>query len=254
VTAVASDGPAISSPSPMLSTELAIGGMTCASCVVRVEKKLNRLDGVTASVSLATETARVTFPAAVTVDQLISVVEGAGYTAVRPAPNPHEPASQARPADKTSDTASLRRRLLVSLALAVPVVVLAMVPAAQFHGWQWASLALATPVAVSGAWPFHHAALINARHAAATMDTLISVGVSAAYLWSLYALTLGTAGADAHMNFAWLAATSRPGPSAVPARRCARCSSSEPGTWRCCARPAKRSGFPSDSSWPETGS
>ena len=107
----------------------------------------------------------------------------------------------------------LRRRLLVSLALAIPVVVLAMVPPLQFRNWQWASLALASPVAVWGAWPFHRAAFVNARHGAATMDTLISVGVAAAYLWSLYALFFGAAGrAGARMGFAWLAATTGPGP------------------------------------------
>jgi P-type Cu+ transporter len=163
------------------SAELAIGGMTCASCAARIEKKLNKLDGVTAAVNFATETARVTFPAAVSTDDLVSVVEQAGYTAAPPAEQRAESAD-----------AALRRRLLVSLALAIPVVALAMVPAWQFRGWQWVSLALASPVAVWGAWPFHRAALAGARHGAATMDTLISVGVAAAYLWSLYALAAGT--------------------------------------------------------------
>ena len=186
------------------AVELTIGGMTCASCAARVEKKLNRLDGVTAAVNFATETARVTFPAGVSPADLISVVEQAGYTAALPAP----PAQQAGESGQTGDgeAGALRRRLLVSLALAIPVVVLAMVPALQFRNWQWASLALASPVAVWGAWPFHRAAAVNARHGAATMDTLVSVGVAAAYLWSLYALFFGTAGQPGmRMSFAWLA-------------------------------------------------
>jgi P-type Cu+ transporter len=172
----------------MSTTDLVIGGMTCASCAARVEKKLNKLDGVTAMVNLATETARVSFPDALTVADLITVVERTGYTATLPAPasaGPDAAASQ-------PDASAPRRRLVVSLVLAVPVTVLAMVPAAQFPGWQWVSLALATPVATWGAWPFHRAAAVNARHGTATMDTLVSVGVAAAYLWSLYALVFGT--------------------------------------------------------------
>ena len=188
---------------PGSSVELSIGGMTCASCAARIEKKLNRLDGVTATVNFATEKARVSFPAAVSPDDLIAVVQQAGYRAALPA-SPRMEAAESGAARDEAD--SLRQRLLVSLALAIPVVVLAMVPALQFRNWQWASLALASPVAVWGAWPFHRAALVNARHGAATMDTLISVGVAAAYLWSLYALFLGTAGrAGMRMSFAWLA-------------------------------------------------
>jgi P-type Cu+ transporter len=186
--------------------ELAIGGMTCASCAVRIEKKLNRLDGVTAAVNFATETARVTFPATVSTGDLVSVVEQAGYTAALPAEQ-LESAGEDEGAEATArPDAALRRRLLVSVALALPVVVLAMVPAWQFRNWQWVSLVLATPVVVWAAWPFHRAAVVSARHGAATMDTLISVGVAAAYLWSLYALVLGTAGrAGTRMGFAWLA-------------------------------------------------
>ena len=169
----------------MSTTDLAIGGMTCASCAARVEKKLNKLDGVTATVNLATETARVSFPDPLTVADLVAVVERTGYTAELPAPPD--------PAASPGDSGAPRRRLVVSLALAVPVTVLAMVPAAQFPAWQWVSLALATPVATWGAWPFHRAAAVNARHGAATMDTLVSVGVTAAYLWSLYALVFGGA-------------------------------------------------------------
>ena len=160
--------------------------MTCASCAARVERKLNRLDGVTATVNFATEAARVSFPETLTVGDLIAAVERTGYTAALPAPRRRRAgrgrrglvAPGAAPADG------------VSVALAVPVVLLAMVPALQFADWQWVSLAAATPVATWGAWPFHRAALISARHGAATMDTLVSLGVSAAYLWSLYALFL----------------------------------------------------------------
>jgi P-type Cu+ transporter len=160
--------------------ELRIGGMSCASCAVRIEKKLNKLDGVTATVNFATQTARVTFPSAVSTGELISAVERAGYTAALPAA---EEADEVRP---------LRRRLSVSLALAIPVMVLAMIPAVDFPGWQWACLGLATPVATWGAWPFHRAAAANARHAAATMDALVSIGVIAAFGWSLQALLRGS--------------------------------------------------------------
>ena len=198
----------------MRSAELAIGGMTCASCAARIERKLNKLDGVAASVNFATETARVSFPASVSTGDLISVVEQAGYTAALPAPRQAKPAGPGAPAgaSRADDAGTLRRRLLVSLALAIPVVVLAMVPALQFQNWQWLSLALASPVAVWGAWPFHRAALVNVRHGAATMDTLISVGVAAAYLWSLYALFVGTAGQPGmRMSFTWLASGSGAG-------------------------------------------
>jgi len=182
----------------MSTTDLVIGGMTCASCATRVEKKLNKLDGVTATVNLATETARVSFPDALTVADLIAVVERTGYTAALPAP-PEAGGGQ-------GDAAAPRRRLLVSLVLAVPVIVLAMVPVLQFPAWQWVSLALATPVATWGAWPFHRAAAINARHGTATMDTLVSVGVAAAYLWSLYALVFAGAGRIGdRMAFSWVA-------------------------------------------------
>jgi P-type Cu+ transporter len=188
--------------------ELAIGGMTCASCAARIEKKLNKLDGVAAAVNFATETARVTYPATVSPAELISVVEQAGYTAAVPVPPEAATAEQ----DDAGEADALRVRLLVSLALAIPVVLLAMVPAWQFTYWQWVSLALATPVVVWGAWPFHRAALVNARHGAATMDTLISVGVAAAYLWSLYALVFGAAGQPGmRMSFAWLAPDSGTG-------------------------------------------
>ncbi|GAA1469984.1 heavy metal translocating P-type ATPase [Microbacterium thalassium] len=171
--------------------ELEIGGMTCASCAARIEKKLNRMPGVAASVNYATEKAVVDAAADVSPGDLIAEVEKTGYTAVLPAPpEPEERADE--PEDR--ELASLRRRVIGSAVLAAPVILLAMIPALQFTYWQWASLALAAPVAVWGAWPFHRAAWINLRHGAATMDTLISMGVTAAFLWSLYALFLGDAG------------------------------------------------------------
>ncbi|MET7998588.1 heavy metal translocating P-type ATPase [Amycolatopsis sp. NPDC005232] len=170
------------------TVELVIGGMTCASCAARVERKLNKVDGVTASVNYATEKAHVEFPATVSVDDLVGVVEATGYTAQRPEPEKPEAS------DPDDETRPLRDRLVYSALLTVPVILLAMVPALQFDNWQWLSLTLAAPVVVWGAFPFHRAAWTNLRHGAATMDTLISLGVSAATLWSLYALFFGTAG------------------------------------------------------------
>ncbi|GAA2643957.1 heavy metal translocating P-type ATPase [Dactylosporangium fulvum] len=167
--------------------ELAIGGMTCASCAMRIEKKLNRMDGVTASVNYATEKASVTYDGAVTPQDLIATVEQTGYTAALPV---QERQDEAPPPERDE----LRTRLLVSLVLAVPVIVLAMVPAWQFTYWQWASLTLAAPVVVYGGLPFHKAAWTNLRHGAATMDTLVSVGTLAAFAWSVWALFRGTAG------------------------------------------------------------
>jgi Cu+-exporting ATPase len=197
----------------MRTAELVIGGMTCASCAARIEKKLNKLDGVKAAVNFATGTARVSFPASVTAEDLISVVGQAGYTAALPASREDEPGGgEAGAGDGGAEAAALRQRLLVSLALAIPVVALAMIPAWQFRNWQWLALALASPVAVWGAWPFHRAAVVNARHGTATMDTLISAGVAAAYLWSLYALFFGAAGMPgARMSLSWLAAGSGAG-------------------------------------------
>ncbi|MGW3320128.1 heavy metal translocating P-type ATPase [Streptomyces fungicidicus] len=171
--------------------ELAIGGMTCASCAARIEKKLNRMEGVTATVNYATEKARVSYGGEVTVPDLIATVEATGYTARRPAP-PDEPAGGGTP--EPDELLPLRQRLITAVVLAVPVIAMAMVPALQFEYWQWLSLTLAAPVVTYAAWPFHRAAFTNARHGAATMDTLISVGTSAAFLWSLWALFLGTAG------------------------------------------------------------
>ncbi|MEU7723378.1 heavy metal translocating P-type ATPase [Streptomyces tibetensis] len=170
--------------------ELAIGGMTCASCAARVEKKLNRMDGVTATVNYATEKARVSYSDDVSVGDLIATVEATGYTAREPAP----PAEQDDPVMEDDELRPLRERLITAVVLSVPVVAMAMIPALQFEYWQWLSLTLAAPVVTYAAWPFHRAAFTNARHGAATMDTLISVGTSAAFLWSLWALFFGTAG------------------------------------------------------------
>ncbi|MEV7112158.1 heavy metal translocating P-type ATPase, partial [Streptomyces anulatus] len=231
--------------------ELMIGGMTCASCAARVEKKLNRMDGVTATVNYATEKARVTFGEGLKLGDLVATVEKTGYTArpvaqserrapagggaVAPpaaAPDTYAYADEPRRTDTSMDTATgpdpepaavgpapgpapeseadlavrdagaeqeasigaLRQRLVVSAVLAVPVVLLAMVPALQFDYWQWLSLTLAAPVVVWGGLPFHRAAWTNLRHGAATMDTLVSLGTLAAFGWSLWALFLGDAG------------------------------------------------------------
>lgn len=171
------------------SVELEIGGMTCASCAMRIEKKLNKLEGVAATVNYATEKAKVSVPAGYEAAQLIAEVEKAGYTAMLAASKE----AKATP-DEDPELSSLRRRLIISIILTVPVIAMAMIPPLQFTYWQWASLALAAPVIVWGAWPFHRAAWTNLRHGAATMDTLISMGTLAAFLWSLYALFLGTAG------------------------------------------------------------
>ncbi|MEP7046227.1 MAG: cation transporter, partial [Ilumatobacteraceae bacterium] len=175
--------------------QLDIGGMTCTSCAARIEKKLNRIAGVTASVNYATEKAKVTFADTITPAELIATVEATGYTAHVPPPKTTGPV--ANPVDREGvddPTRALRQRLITSAVLAVPVIAMAMVPALQFDGWQWLSLTLAAPVITWGAWPFHRAAWTNLRHAAATMDTLISVGTIAAFGWSLYALFIGDAG------------------------------------------------------------
>ncbi|WP_304364472.1 cation-translocating P-type ATPase [Streptomyces sp. Wb2n-11] len=177
--------------------ELAIGGMTCASCAARIEKKLNRMDGVEATVNYTTEKAKVTYRGEdVSVRDLIATVEATGYTAKEPAPvraAGEAGAGEASAADE-DELRPLRQRLVTATVLAVPVVAMAMVPALQIEFWQWLSLTLAAPVVTYAAWPFHRAAWTNAKHGAATMDTLISVGTSAAFLWSLWALFFGTAG------------------------------------------------------------
>ncbi len=175
-------------PTAANTIELDITGMTCASCAMRIEKKLNKLDGVEAQVNYATEKAAITVPAGYDPRALIAEVEKVGYTAVIPQ---REPDSEA---PETGELASLRARLIAAVVLAVPVIAMAMIPALQFRYWQWASLALAAPVVVWAGRPFHAAAWANLKHGAATMDTLVSVGTLSAFLWSLYALFLGTAG------------------------------------------------------------
>ena len=176
---------------PPNRVELEIGGMTCASCAARVEKRLNEVEGVTvATVNYATERAAISFDGDVAVEDLIAEVEAAGYTAIRPGPA----SDDAGTVDEPDPTESLRTRLVVSAVLSAPVVAMATIPALQFDNWQWLSLTLAAPVVVWGALPFHRAAWANLRHGAATMDTLISIGTLAAFGWSLYALFFGDAG------------------------------------------------------------
>ncbi|MEU6351332.1 heavy metal translocating P-type ATPase [Streptomyces sp. NPDC047072] len=173
----------------LVTTDLTVGGMTCAACVSRVEKKLGRLDGVTATVNLATGRARVSHPPHIGPRQLVETVEKAGYTAALPAPSQEE---QGEGGDE--DARQELRRLLVTAALALPVLVLSMVPGLQFRNWQWLCFVLAAPVAVWSARPFHVRAARGLRHSTATMDTLVSLGVVASFLWSTYALFLGGAG------------------------------------------------------------
>ncbi|WP_371634359.1 heavy metal translocating P-type ATPase [Streptomyces sp. NBC_01259] len=177
--------------------ELAIGGMTCASCAARIEKKLNRMDGVEATVNYATEKARVSYRGEdVSVQDLIATVEKTGYSAQEPAPPVRGAASSGETdaAEEADELRPLRQRLITAVLLAVPVIAMSMIPALQFDNWQWLSLTLAAPVVTYAGRPFHRAAWTNARHGAATMDTLVSVGTSAAFLWSLWALFFGTAG------------------------------------------------------------
>ncbi len=177
-------------PGTAAHLDLELTGMTCAACASRIEKKLNRLDGVTATVNYATEKANVSFdPAAVTPDTLIATVQSIGYGAMLPAAAGDDRADPA-----IARIADLRRRLVLAIALGMPVLLLSMLPALQFRGWQWVALALATPVATYAAWPFHSTAWKNLRQAEASMDTLVSVGVLASYGWSLYALLATPAG------------------------------------------------------------
>ncbi|EWM19033.1 ATPase [Kutzneria sp. 744] len=178
---------------PKAVVTLDIGGMTCGSCSARIERKLNRMDGVEAEVNFATEQARVSFDVGVTVDDLIATVEAAGYTAALPVPEPSGTDEPKRDAAE-DELSAMRRRILACTALAIPVVAMAMITPLQFTNWQWLSLTLAAPVATWGAWPFHVAAWKNLKHATGTMDTLISLGVIAAFGWSLYTLFFGFAG------------------------------------------------------------
>ncbi|HEV2345856.1 MAG TPA: heavy metal translocating P-type ATPase [Actinocrinis sp.] len=208
------DAPALDVPLPDATRlaagpriELAIGGMTCASCAARIERKLNKLDGVTATVNYATEQASVQYPDTLTAQDLVAVVEAAGYSATVPVlvvPEIADDATQSSAGGSDAATAeddaatdaaaSLLRRLTISAALALPVLLMSMIPPLQLRNWQWLSLTLAAPVVVWGGWPFHRATLINLRHRTATMDTLISLGTVAAFTWSLYALFFGDAG------------------------------------------------------------
>ncbi|WP_156759027.1 heavy metal translocating P-type ATPase [Microbacterium karelineae] len=174
--------------------DLDIRGMTCASCANRIERRLTKLDGVSAQVNYATEKAHIAFPDTTTPDELIRAVEAAGYGAALPEPDADD--------DREAHLRQVRTRLVWSTALSTPVVVLAMIPPLQFPGWQWVSLVLAVPVVVWGGWGFHRAAWANLRHGAATMDTLVSVGTIAALGWSLYALVFGTAG-EIGMSHGW---------------------------------------------------
>jgi Cu+-exporting ATPase len=185
-------GPAV--PSLVDQLDLEVTGMTCAACANRIERRLNKIDGVQASVNYATETARVEFdPALVVPTDLVAAVESIGYGAVLP-----EPAGAVAAPDEQPDTHDpLLQRLVVAAVLGLPVLLLSMVPALQFRNWQWLAFALASPVATWAAWPFHRAAWKNLRHAEATMDTLVSLGVAAAYLWSTYALFFTSAGDNA---------------------------------------------------------
>jgi P-type Cu+ transporter len=182
---------------PTAGVELSISGMTCASCAARIEKKLNRMDGVSATVNFATEKAKVACGDGVTVEDLIATVERAGYLAEPPpVPRAAGPGKEAEavPAGEDDESAGLRQRFWGVLVLSVPVILMSMVPVLQFDNWQWLSLTLTAPAVVWGGLPFHRATWTNARHGAATMDTLVSVGTAAALGWSLWALFFGHAG------------------------------------------------------------
>ena len=180
----------------MSKVELDIGGMTCASCAAHVEKGLNKVEGVTATVNFATERATAEVAPGVTPAELVAAVEGVGYSAVVADDDLPRDALDDEDGDAVDDdeTRSLRHRLAVSAVLSAPVVALAMIPRLQFDNWQWLSFALAAPVVVWGGWPFHRAAWASLRHGATTMDTLISMGTLAAFGWSVYALFFGDAG------------------------------------------------------------
>ncbi len=196
------------SPATSQQVQLTIGGMTCASCAARIEQRLNKLDGVTATVNYATEQATVAYPPTLSVGELVTAVEATGYTARLPDPPDDHTGSDhvgAGVADRGPDpTRLLRQRLIICTALAIPVILVAMAPATQFRNWQWLALMLTFPVVTWGAWPFHQAAWKNLRHGAATMDTLVSLGVLAAFGWSVFALFIGDAGtAGMTMPFAF---------------------------------------------------
>ncbi len=206
---------------PVAVLKLDIEGMTCASCAARIEKRLNKIEGVEASVNYATEQAKVTYQsAAVSPDELIGTIASMGYSAAAHPTGGSAPSADSvlqeamQPAQGQSNNSGtlavdaahaarntavslsdpLLQRLVISAALSIPVLFVSMIPALQFENWQWMALTLASPVVVWGGWPFHRAAWMNARHRATTMDTLVSVGTLSAYVWSLYALFIGHAG------------------------------------------------------------
>ncbi|WP_448222520.1 heavy metal translocating P-type ATPase [Gordonia iterans] len=190
---MSTSAPTEGASAPTTGVELEIGGMTCASCANRIERKLNKLDGVSATVNYATEKARVTVPEGYDPELLVGEVRKAGYSATLPAPKkPTASSGEDEPED--AELISLRQRLIGAVVLTVPVIAMAMIPALQFEYWQWLSLALASPVILWGAWPFHRAAWANLKQGTATMDTLISMGTLTAFAWSVYALFFGTAG------------------------------------------------------------
>ncbi|MET9958266.1 heavy metal translocating P-type ATPase [Streptomyces sp. NPDC006326] len=200
---------AVTGTDDLTDTDLIVEGMTCAACVNRVEKRLGRIPGVTATVNLATGRARVRHPAEVTVGELVAAVEKAGYTAGLPDPPAASRGQDAKATPAEGDGRRENERLLITALLSVPVLVLSMVPALQFRNWQWLCLVLAAPVVVWSAWPFHQRAVRGLRHSAATMDTLVSLGVAASFAWSVYALFLGGAGVP-HMRMpftVWPSAT-----------------------------------------------
>lgn len=195
---------------------LDVTGMTCASCVGRVERALNKVDGVEASVNLATEQAHLSLADGVSVESLIAAVEDQGYHASvhADARRASTDDTAAAPDPQQAALAQLRQRVIVSAWLTVPVVLLSMVPALQFTHWQWLALTLASPVVVWGGWPFHRSAWLNLRHGTMTMDTLVSLGTIASFAWSLYALFLGGAGDMPAMHeWPWQASTMSPGHS-----------------------------------------
>ena len=215
----------------MQHVDLPITGMTCASCATRVERSLNEVEGVTATVNFATERATVDYDAAaVAPEQLVDAVEAVGYGAVLTGDEDVH-------SDDRDAAASLRRRLAISAALSLPVLLLSMIPSLQFDGWEWVAFVLATPVVLWGALPFHVATWANLKHRAVTMDTLVSVGVLAAWAWSVYALFAPDADTTSRRRRSSRpssspGATSRLARSGPPARPSGRCSSSAPRTWR----------------------
>ena len=189
------------------SIDLTVTGMTCTSCAARVERRLNKVPGIHAHVNYATAIAHVDHDQSVTVDDLVTMIEATGYRAIQPAQVDAGVIDDIERAEESS----IRRRLVICTLLAIPVLLLTMIPAVQFPWWQWVAFALATPVVWWGAWPFHRAAVLNARHHAATMDTLISIGVLAAWLWSTWALVFGGAGgSDYTMSMEWIVSRNDP--------------------------------------------